>query len=281
MTPTNFDSYPFVDIDLARRLESTEANGSVQFVEARIKAFPESDATWRRIGGTFAMYDGVGSPLTQTFGLGMFQTISGAEMTELETFFQERGADVFHEVSPLADQSAFTILNERNYRPIEFTSVMFRPIKSDLRLNATRNSEIQVRLISEAEAGLWAETAADGWSSEHPELRDFILDLGKVNAQSQSRAFIAELKGKPIAAGNLIINEDVALLAGASTIPEARRQGAQLALLEERLRYGAGQGCTTAMIAALPGSASQRNAERHGFRIAYTRVKFKLAPSEI
>jgi hypothetical protein len=26
---------------------------------------------------------------------------------------------------------------------------------------------------------------------------------------------------------------------------------------------------------AAPGSGSQRNAERHGFRIAYTRVKWK------
>ena len=27
---------------------------------------------------------------------------------------------------------------------------------------------------------------------------------------------------------------------------------------------------------ALPGSASQRNAERNGFRIAYTRIKWAL-----
>jgi hypothetical protein len=27
---------------------------------------------------------------------------------------------------------------------------------------------------------------------------------------------------------------------------------------------------------AQPGSASQRNAERHGFRIAYTRTKWQL-----
>jgi len=27
---------------------------------------------------------------------------------------------------------------------------------------------------------------------------------------------------------------------------------------------------------ALPGSASQRNAERNGFRIAYTRIKWRL-----
>jgi GNAT superfamily N-acetyltransferase len=68
----------------------------------------------------------------------------------------------------------------------------------------------------------------------------------------------------------------VALLAGASTIPAARRQGAQLALLEARLRHAADEGCDLAMIGAQPGSASQRNAERHGFRIAYTRIKWSL-----
>ena len=68
----------------------------------------------------------------------------------------------------------------------------------------------------------------------------------------------------------------MALLGGASTIPEARRQGAQLALLESRLRYAAQNGCDLAMMCAAPGSASQRNAERHGFRIAYTRIKWRL-----
>jgi hypothetical protein len=71
----------------------------------------------------------------------------------------------------------------------------------------------------------------------------------------------------------------VALLAGACTVPEARKQGAQLALLEGRLRAAAEQGCDLAMMCAAPGSASQRNAERHGFRIAYTRIKWRLVPA--
>ena len=66
------------------------------------------------------------------------------------------------------------------------------------------------------------------------------------------------------------------LLAGASTIPDARGRGAQNALLAERLRYAAEHGCDVAMMGALPGSGSQRNAERNGFRVAYTRIKFKL-----
>src|SRR6185503_16640497 len=89
-------------------------------------------------------------------------------------------------------------------------------------------------------------------------------------------SFLAELDGQAIAAGAMTISDGVALLAGASTTPEHRRQGAQLALLESRLRYAAEQGCDIAMMGALPGSGSQRNAERHGFRIAYTRVKWHL-----
>jgi hypothetical protein len=67
----------------------------------------------------------------------------------------------------------------------------------------------------------------------------------------------------------------VALMAGASTIPSARGRGAQLALLERRLQDAFANGCDIAMMGALPGSISQRNAERHGFRIAYTRVKWR------
>jgi predicted acetyltransferase len=71
----------------------------------------------------------------------------------------------------------------------------------------------------------------------------------------------------------------VALLAGACTIPEYRNRGAQRALLQARLRYGAERGCDLAMMVAAPGSASQRNAERQGFRIAYTRTKWRLKSS--
>jgi hypothetical protein len=63
-------------------------------------------------------------------------------------------------------------------------------------------------------------------------------------------------------------------LAGA--IPESRNLGAQNALLDARLRYAAASGCTLAIMGAAPGSQSQRNAEKNGFRIAYTRTKWQL-----
>jgi len=41
------------------------------------------------------------------------------------------------------------------------------------------------------------------------------------------------------------------------------------------MRYAHEHGCDLAMMVAEAGSESQRNAERQGFRVAYTRVKWK------
>jgi GNAT superfamily N-acetyltransferase len=267
------DGYPFADIDLARRLERAEAQGNVNFVEARAQAFPDRGATWLEVAGAYAMFDGVGSPVTQTFGLGVYEPLTAEDLETIEDFFQSRGAEVFHEVCPLADPSVFDLIRERHYRPIEFSNVLYRLIDRDLRLGAARNEHIEVRVADQNEADLWAQTNFEGWS-EFPEYADFFKELSQVVAHSKGPLFLAELEGRPIATGALTIAGDVALLAGASTVPGARRQGAQNALLEDRLRYAAAQGCTVAMMVTLPGSGSQRNSERNGFRIAYTRTKW-------
>jgi GNAT superfamily N-acetyltransferase len=86
--------------------------------------------------------------------------------------------------------------------------------------------------------------------------------------------FMAFEGNTPIATGSLSVHGDVAILAGASTVPAARGRGAQRKLLEVRLAFAASLGCTLATMGALPGSRSQRNAEQSGFRIAYTRIKW-------
>lgn len=270
-------SYPLVDLDLARRLERTEARANAALVEARAVLDPASGATWTEVAGAYAMFDGVGSPLTQSFGLGLFEAVGADELARIEAFFAERGAEVFHEVSPLAltQPPLLDLLDQRGYRPIELTSVMFRPI---LMSDERTNERIRVRRIGPGDESVWAEVASEGWGSESAEVAAFVRGLGEVSARARdTHAFLAELDGRLIASGSLSLGEGVALLAGASTIPAGRRQGAQRALLEARLRFAAEQGFTLAMMCAAPGSASQRNAERQGFRIAYTRLKWHRA----
>ncbi|HLL14206.1 MAG TPA: hypothetical protein VK388_03940 [Pyrinomonadaceae bacterium] len=268
----------FSDLDLSRRLERAEAHANAEFVETRARLFPDVGAEWIEVAGAYAMFDGAASLITQTFGLGLFQEITNPEMEALENFFSERGAPVFHEVSPLASERLLPLLGERGYRPVELTSVMFRPVSLDADdLPAAGNDQITVRVIGEDEHELWAQTATRGWS-ESTEFADQIHDLSLVGVKRPgASSFMAESEGRAIATGGISICEGVVLMAGASTVPEGRRQGAQLTLLAGRLRFAAERGCDIAMMCAQPGSTSQRNAERHGFRIAYTRIKWRLA----
>jgi GNAT superfamily N-acetyltransferase len=235
---------------------------------------PATGATWQDFGGTYAMFDGVGSPVTQTFGLGLFTPPTTPQLDSIESFFRDRGADVFHEVSPLADPAVLAMLAERDYHPIELTSVMHMRLTPDRPAATGRASpEITVRRIDPGEERVWAETMARGWG-EMLELGAFMQDFGRISVESKT-CFVAEWDGSPIAAAAIALHDGVALLAGASTDPAFRGRGAQAALLDARLGYAASVGSDLAMMGALPGNASQRNGERQGFRIAYTRIKWQ------
>jgi GNAT superfamily N-acetyltransferase len=222
------------------------------------------------------MFDGPASPMTQTFGLGMFQTPAADDLAAIEAFYAERGAPVFHEVSPLADAAVVPLLNARGYQPFEFTSVMYRPIGRVGQAGQVGQGGVTVRGVSAADVDVYARTAADGWREFG--YGDFMHDTARMAAATEGlHLFLAELDGRPIATGALAIHAGVAHLAGASTIPDGRKRGAQNALLDHRLRYAAEHGCDIALMGALPGSGSQRNAERNGFRIAYTRIKWRRA----
>ncbi|MGA7926467.1 MAG: hypothetical protein WCA20_10745 [Candidatus Sulfotelmatobacter sp.] len=85
------------------------------------------------------------------------------------------------------------------------------------RLTPEEQSAVSVRIIAPEEAQLWSEISARGWSHEHPELRDFLLNLGTLSAaREESLCFLAEHDGKPGAAGVLCIQDGVALFGGSA-----------------------------------------------------------------
>jgi len=302
---------PFADLTLSRRLERAEGTSAVRNVEARARVDRNRGAAWIEIAGAYASFDGPESPVTQTFGLGLFQPPTADDFAALEAFFVERGAPVFHEVSPLADAQTFALMNARGYQPVEFTSVMYRVIgregqdgregqegpEGQERLEglegrdrqegpdglkglerrgrqAGRVGTVSVRRAGSDDAEMYARTAAEGWRGDG--FADVVYDMARIYAAAEGLdLFLAELDGHAIATGVLSRHDGVAHLAGASTIPDGRRRGAQNALLDARLQFAAAHGCDLALMGAAPGSGSQRNAERNGFRIAYTRIKWQ------
>ncbi len=265
----------FADLDLSRRLERAEGQACLEFAESRHHLDPASGAAWLQCAGANVVFDGVDSPITQTFGLGLFEPLTPGLLDQIERFFQDRRAAVAHEVSPLAGIPTLDLLCARGYRPIELSSVMYRLVE---RPGTLGNGAIAVRLAAPEESALWAEVSARGWAHDNPDLRAFLEQFGAIAfARKQSVQFIAELHGQAGAAGALSLHDGVALFGGAATVPEMRRQGLQAALLQARMRYAFEHGYPLAMMVTEAGSQSQRNAERQGFRIAYTRTKWRLS----
>jgi ribosomal protein S18 acetylase RimI-like enzyme len=85
---------------------------------------------------------------------------------------------------------------------------------------------------------------------------------------------VASVNGKMAACGaGLVIPEHrVFAVCGAGTLAEFRGRGLQTALLRARLAADAAAGCEYAVVVTQAGTTSQRNCERLGFRLAYSKV---------
>lgn len=270
----------FADRPLAQRMEAAEGYACAQFACARKRLFPECDSATMKCAGADVVFDGIDAPTTQTFGLGIFEPPTSCDLDRIEHFFMDRGATPMHEVSPFAGAATLDMLCARGYRPFEISNVLYRTIEVPV---STTPHNIRVRVVEPDETEIWSDINARGWTHEHPEYEEFLRQAGALLvAREHSPCFLAELDGTPAAAGALCLHEGIALFAGAATVPEHRRRGLQGALLADRMRYAAAQDCHIAMMVAEAGSNSQRNAERQGFRVAYTRLKWKLVcPTQV
>jgi len=264
-----------MDLALSRRLERAEAAVGASFIPVRERLAPHVGATSRDFAGTFALFDGADSPFTQTFGLGLFSPATPEALAEIDAFFVHRGAPAMHEVSPLAGVDTIALLAECGHRPVELGTVLVRDLaQPDAAPSA---SALHARVAGDADRATWIETSVTGWSDD-PDTAPVIRTVATTAIENRAMMhFLVERDGAAIATASMGIHDGVAYLAGASTIPSARGAGAQAALLAARLDEARRRDCTLAMMVATPGSTSQRNAERRGFRVAYTRSKWRRA----
>ena len=87
-----------------------------------------------------------------------------------------------------------------------------------------------------------------------------------------AHCYFAWMGDTPIGTGGMYPHQGVVELGGASTLVAYRQQGAQSALIQRRLADAHALGCDLAAVLTSPGSASQRNMQRRGFELAYTRA---------
>jgi len=93
--------------------------------------------------------------------------------------------------------------------------------------------------------------------------------------------FVAEIDGQIVANGRWpesSPSNKIVGLYGAGTLNAYRGRGLQTAMLQRRMQAAAEAGCEYAVIITQGGTTSQRNAERLGFRVAYSKATLVKQP---
>jgi len=265
----------FADLALARRLEMTDSLAGIEFARSWARLNDFAGEVFIPVAGGHASFGGVDSPVTQAFGLGLTGPVTDEDMESMEAFYRSHGSAVNIETCPLSDASLLSLLNERGYRPIEYSNVFARELTGhDANLWPASNIDVHVRRPGPDEAESYSRLVANSFFETAEISPQFIALFTSTYFAAGAFFFIGEVEGVPGGGGMMSVHHGVASLGGAGTLPEFRNRGVQKALLLARLALAAELGCDLAMVAAQPGSGSQRNVERQGFRVVYTRTKF-------
>ena len=262
------DAHLFADLSLARRLEAAEAEGTADCARHIAAKDPAAGAAVEPVAGGWAISVGTGSPLNKCTGLGLHGPVSGADIDRIEAFFRPSGRVVF-DLCPLADQSLIDALSARGYTIAEVENVLVRDLRQGLPADDGYGRDVQVRPARPDEAEIWARIVGQGFAGEVPVADEAIRFGLSFFGAGRSCPYLAFVGGEPAAGGGMSIRDGLVSLFGGATLPRFRKRGVQTAMI--RARLGAAAGCDLARTCTRPGTTSQRNAERLGFRVAYTK----------
>lgn len=262
----------FVDRALARRLESCEEMPQVYYARAFQKTRPEIGAAEEEVCGGHMVFAGLGSPIGRATGAGLDCSFTPEDLDRVEQFYRGRKAPSQVDLTPMHEPAVFEMFKERGYAIAELNNVLYRRLDPAEKLPPPpAHCEIRRSPKEEAETtGAIVESAffPDG----APEaFRGLIAPLYQME---NALAFVAAVEGKPVACSTgLVIPEyKVFALCGAGTLTAYRGCGLQTALICARMAAACDAGCEYAVVVTQGGTTSQRNAERMGFRVAYSKV---------
>ena len=262
----------FVDKALARRLESCEEMPQVYYARIFQKTRPEIGAAAEEICGGNMVFAGLGSPIGRATGVGLDRPLTKDDLDRIEQFYRERNAPSQVDLTPLHGPEIFEMFKERGYAIAELNNVLFRkldpgekfpppPDHCTIRRSPPDEAEVTGAIVEQA---FFPDGAPEAF-------RGLITPLYQME---NALAFVAAIDGRPVACGTgLVIPEHrVFALCGAGTLAEFRGRGLQTALLQARMAAAVAAGCEYAVVVTQGGTVSQRNAERLGLRVAYSKV---------
>lgn len=264
-----------ITADVGTHLEAALASTHRGYLTVLQARYPERGGAALDVAGGTAFFFGAVSPLTHVIGLGARGPVTEGDLEQVEAFYFSRGTAAIVETSPYADPSLLEVLGQRGYQPKEFETQLARRLTTDwvpappgvaVRRSGPAEEELHVRVL------VTGFTCRQDLTAEERELGELMV------GPPTARGYLAYRSDEAIGAASLDIQGTTALFYADSTLLSARRQGAQAALIAHRLREAQQAGCMLATVTTAPGTSSQRNYERYGFRVAYSRLSFVREP---
>jgi len=254
-------------IDIARLEEARVARGVSEIAD---DSRPFAGGTMNRASP--------GSWPNAAYGAGFNGPVEPGEVRTLVDYYTSRGIEPRVELAPFADPSLVRHLAAEGFVVKIFENVFYRPLAHEERFTTPHQppAGLTIRRINPDDAALvdeYARIAISGFMPDGVTPPDDLVEAARrVARHARTTAVSAFLGGRMVAAGAVEVAGDIAALFGVSVIPEARRMGVQQAMLAWRLRYAAENNARFATIGARPGIATERNARRMGFQVAYTKA---------
>src|SRR5215471_21643901 len=262
----------FVDKALARRLESCEEMPQVLYARIFRNLRPEIGAAEEEICGGHMIFAGLGSPIGRATGCGLDQSLTKDDVDRVEDFYRKYKAPSQVDLTPLHPPDVFEMFKERGYAIAELNNVLYRKLDQKEKF-PDPPADCVIRPSHHGEADVTGSIVEGAFfPGGAPEaFRGLIAPLYQME---NARPFVATIERKPVACGTgLVIPEHrVFALCGAGTLAEFRGRGLQTALLRARMKAARDAGCEYAVVVTQGGTISQRNAERLGLRVAYSKV---------
>jgi GNAT superfamily N-acetyltransferase len=262
----------FVDKALARRLEACEEMPQVMYARIFKESRPEVGAAEEEITGGHMVFAGLGSPIGRATGAGFDQPLTAEDIQRIEAFYKERKAPSQVDLTPLHGPEVFEMFKERGYAIAELNNVLYRKLNPGEEF-APPPKDYEIRRSHPEEADITGQIVETAFFPDGaPEAFGGLI--APLYQMENALAFVATADQKPVACGTgLVISEHrVFALCGAGTLAEYRGRGLQTALLRVRMQAALKAGCEYAVVVTQGGTTSQRNAERLGFRVAYSKV---------
>ena len=261
----------------ARRMEAAEEHGALSFAGALLAENPDCGAAWEALGGGHMVFIAKDSPIGRAHGLGFTGKVAEGDIEKIEEFYFQRGAPAQVDVSAYADPSLIEALGRRGFQVAEFNQTLARWIAPKERFSA-KVEGIEIRHVRPEEVRTWSSVLAHVFFGDRA--ADFQELFTPWPAADSSMCLAAFDQGEMVAgaAGLIVPAYNLAALFGAGTLPQYRNRGIQSAFMQRRLRSAQQAGCDLAVVLTMPGTVSQRNVERAGFRLAYTKVVVSKAP---